>query len=338
MYALSEIVCLHLEISSKCNARCPLCPRNFYGFEHNDGYIEHNLTLNETQKIFSDNFIKQLTVVNINGNFGDAVMNTETVAIVKHFRTVNPSVEILISTNAGARNSKFWKDLARLNTKISFCIDGLSDTHSLYRQNTDYSVVLNNAKTFIDHGGHAIWKMIKFDHNQHQFDEAKLISQSMGFKSFQPIDHGRNVAPVFNNSKKLTHVIGKPKITDFETLWQIQTDPDYTVLLEQVAPNSKIKPISCLVKKQKSIYVSSVGDVFPCCFLGFSPKTYGHGKYHEPANKQFCNFVKENNALEYSLEHCIEWFNQIEKTWNIPTFEEGRLLICNDVCGVNSNT
>ena len=160
----------------------------------------------------------------------------------------------------------------------------------------------------------------------------------MLMKSFQLIDHGRNVAPVFNNSKKLTHVIGNPKITDFETLWQIQTDPDYTVLLEQVAPDSKIKPISCQVKKQKSIYVSSVGDVFPCCFLGFSPKTYGHGKYHEPANKQFCNFVKENNALEYSLEHCIGWFNQIEKTWNIPTFEEGRLLICNDVCGINSNT
>ena len=29
---------------------------------------------------------------------------------------------------------------------------------------------------------------------------------------------------------------------------------------------------------------------------------------------------------------CLEG---LEESWNIPTFEQGRLVICNDVCGQN---
>ena len=53
MYKLSDIRDIHLEISSLCNARCPLCPRNFHGYPYNDGYIERNLTLDDVKKILN---------------------------------------------------------------------------------------------------------------------------------------------------------------------------------------------------------------------------------------------------------------------------------------------
>ena len=165
MYSLQDIRNLHLEISSRCNAACPLCPRNFYGYPHNDGYVEHDMTLDEAQKIFDPVFVAQLNSVNINGNFGDAVMNPHTIDILQYFRSCNANLIILISTNAGARNKKFWQQLALLDAHVYFCIDGLEDTHSIYRQNTLYQTVIKNACNFIQAGGHANWKMINFKQN-----------------------------------------------------------------------------------------------------------------------------------------------------------------------------
>jgi hypothetical protein len=86
---------------------------------------------------------------------------------------------------------------------------------------------------------------------------------------------------------------------------------------------------------RKSIFINSTGDISPCCFTGFYPKTYGHGQYHQAANAQLAPLITKNNALEYPLAECIKWFDELEKTWDIPTFEQGRLVICNDVCGKN---
>lgn len=330
MYNIQDIGHLHLEISSKCNAECPLCPRNFYGYPYNDGYIEHNMSLSEAQHIFQPKFLKQLTEIDINGNFGDSVMNPDTVEIIKYFSEYSFAT-IFISTNAGARDKEYWQSLAQLDVQVIFCIDGLEDTHHLYRKNTQYSTVIKNAKTFIDAGGHATWKMINFDHNQHQFESAEKLSQQLGFRAFGIADNGRNQAPVFDKQQKLTHVIGQPVNVNFDRLWSSRTTDE--VLLEDIVQHRNPKPIQCQVKNDRSVYVSSTGDVYPCCFLGFNPKSYGHGNYHAAANAQFKHMVQENNALKHSLEHCINWFDGIVQSWNQPTFEQGRLVICNDNCG-----
>ena len=57
MIQYNEIRDVHLEISSLCNARCPLCPRNFRGYPYNDGYPETNLTIEQIKKIFTRDFL-----------------------------------------------------------------------------------------------------------------------------------------------------------------------------------------------------------------------------------------------------------------------------------------
>jgi len=331
MYTIDQIKHVHLEISSRCNAACPLCPRNFYGYEYNDGYVEHDMSLLEAQTIFQPQFLKQLEEIYVNGNFGDIVMNREATDILDHFRSHNPDLLIKISTNGGARDRDFWVSLAQLGARVIFCLDGLEDTHSLYRRNTSYHTVLKNAETFIRAGGYAVWKMIEFDHNLHQRAQAKDLSVALGFREFVTVDHGRSDAPVFDKDQKLTHVIGKPQIIEFHTLWQQRTQD--LVLLEDIIHDRKPAQIECEVKKKKSIYISSTGDVYPCCFLGFSPGTYGHGNYHQAANAQFRSWISANNAVENELETCIRWFAGVENSWQKPSFEQGRLVICNDVCG-----
>jgi MoaA/NifB/PqqE/SkfB family radical SAM enzyme len=332
MYTANQIRHVHLEISTLCNASCPWCPRTFWGYPYNGGYPELNFTLANARYIFTPDFLTQLTGININGNFGDCVMNPETPDIVEYFKTHNSNLNIEINTNGGARSVDFWTRLAQASAHILFALDGLEDTHHLYRQNTVYDTVIKNAESFIQAGGNATWKMIEFDHNRHQIDQCKQLSQQLGFADFKLVQSDRTVAPVFNSKGQLTHTLGNyTGEQEFAVLFHRKNTD--TVLLEDIVANKKESSINCRVKQSKSVYIAATGDVSPCCWTGLYPATYGAGQYHEVANAQLNSIIKRNNALEYSLEECINWFNEIEKTWSIDSFKQGRLVICNDVCG-----
>ena len=335
MISYSEIRDIHLEISSLCNARCPLCPRNFRGYPYNDGYVEENLTLESCKNIFTPALLQQLTRIRINGNFGDAVMNPETPNIVEYFRYHNANLKLAISTNGSARDKDFWQRLAKVNVEVAFCLDGLEDTHHLYRQNTNWQTILNNAKIFIDAGGTAVWKMIQFKHNLHQIESCNQLSAAMGFEKFVLINDDRNSGPVFDKHGNLSHVLGDyTGEKSFEILFhKKKTD---MVLLEDIINNViEHKTLRCETKQIKSIYISSTGDIYPCCYTAFNPTTYGHGEYHEAVNAQLAPLIKNNNALTYTLEECILWFNAVEESWSKSSFENGKLVCCNDNCGSN---
>lgn len=333
MISYSEIREVHLEISTFCNASCPLCPRNFRGYPFNDGYPELNLTLENARVIFSPVFLKQLTRIRINGNYGDIVMNPEAVDIVRYFREHNKDLIIQISTNGSARNKTFWQDLAAANAEVLFCLDGLEDTHHLYRQNTVWRTIIKNAKTFIGAGGRATWKFVKFDHNVHQLEECRQMSMELGFVQFFTVDHGRNIGPVFDQHGNHTHVIGKyTGSTEFKVLFhKKKTDQ---VLIEDIANAREAKKmLSCYTTTGKSIYIAANGDVSPCCWTGFYPTTYGTGEYHQAVNSQLAPLIAKNNALEHSIENCIQWFDAIKQSWNHTNYHQGRLIVCDDNCG-----
>lgn len=333
MISYDSIKSIHLEISSLCNASCPWCPRTFWGYPYNDGYPEVNFSLDAAKKIFTNEFLQQLNLIKINGNFGDIVMNPEGADIVEYFFSQNKNIQVIISTNGSARSSDFWKRLGRTPAVVEFCLDGLKDTHHLYRQNTVWDTIIKNAKSFIEAGGSAVWKFILFDHNKHQINECREMSQGLGFKKFNLINSTRTVAPVFNKEGKLTHTLGNYNgETNFEILFYKKKND--LVLLEDIIQNkSTKKTINCQTKINKDVYIAANGEVYPCCYTGFYPRTFGHGQYHQAANAQLVPMIAKNNALKYSLPECIDWFNEIEKSWTINNYENGRLIICDDNCG-----
>ena len=339
IYSIDQVRHVHLEISSLCNAACSLCPRNFSGYPHNAGYDEHNMTLQEAQKIFPVEFVQQLTHMVINGNFGDAVMNPETVAIVNYFKQHNPSLHINLSTNGGARDAKFWRGLAEAGIEVTFCIDGINDyTHAIYRQNTLYSTIMRNSATFIAAGGRAVWKMIDFDHNRPQQQQARELSSQRGFAAFMVVNDGRDTGPVYNHKGDLIHLIGEPKMNfvpskRVESALAHHSSPQYRSTQIEWVNKSEIKDISCEVSKSHSVYVSSTGDVFPCCYTGLNPARYRNNTDIGYSMEQINHIMTRNNALEYDLATCIEWFDQIEASWSIDSFDKGRLLTCNNTCG-----
>lgn len=341
MIEYNNIKELHLELATLCNAACPQCPRNFNGYPHNDGYPETAMTLEQAKTMFKPDFVKQLRAILINGNFGDIVMCPEGADIVEYFKECNPALAITISTNGGARETDFWVRLAKAGTEITFCIDGVESTHSLYRQNTLWKTVIKNAQIFIGAGGHAIWKTIKFKHNEHEIEEMKQLRVDLGFKGFELITVGRDTGPVFNKNKELTHVLGDyTGPTDWQTLFIDQRSEERTV--ENTAPRfnldeTEVDLSDCDTLVHDRIYVAANGEVAPCCFTGFYPATFGKYSYMQAVNSQLIPLIENNNALEHPLEETVQWFKKIEEKWKIDTYSNGRLLVCDEFCGKCKN-
>jgi MoaA/NifB/PqqE/SkfB family radical SAM enzyme len=288
------------------------------------------MTLENAKKIFTADFLSQLSLIRINGNYGDVIMNPETPDIVEYFKQVNPKIKINISTNGSAQNATFWKRLAKSRVVVIFALDGLADTHNLYRQNTSWENIIKNATAFIQAGGKAVWKMIQFDHNQHQIEDCRTLATQLGFFDFSLVDHGRDTGLVFNEEGQLTHVLGNPEIKNFKFLFtRVTTDH---VMIEDVGHTPK-SCVTCETQSLKSIYIAANGDVSPCCWTGFYPKTYGKGGFFQAVNGQLAPLIYKHNALEYPIEECIKWFSAVSDSWNKKTFEDGRLLVCDWNCG-----
>ena len=329
MINYKDIRSVHLEISTRCNAACPECPRNFHGVDVIDNYPVCDMSLSQAEKIFTPDFLRQLDNILINGNYGDFITAKDGLAIVEYFKEQNPKLRIEISTNASGRPN-WWERLAELGVIVDFRIDGLADTHHLYRQYTDWHLIMSNAKKFIAAGGHAIWAWIPFDHNDHQRELAETLSKDMGFKKFWVQDAGRNTGPVFDRDRKLTHVIGDYRAeTDFNELYEkhvyYTSQPEIT--LDADHPN---RTINCYTKRVGEIYITANGEVYPCCWLGFYPRS-NNGN---PGNHQVRKLLEENNANTVPVEQAIGWFNKVEDTWKLDSVKSGKIYTCNETCGI----
>jgi MoaA/NifB/PqqE/SkfB family radical SAM enzyme len=333
MLRLSDIRQVQIELTTRCNARCPMCMRNYRGMDFNSGYPETELSLQQLQHILPPDFLRQLTYgVIFNGNLGDFGLARDAKKIVHWLADQN--VPIMINTNGSMRTPEWWAELARPRVRIGWALDGLADTHALYRQDTNWHDVIENARAFISAGGQAIWRFIPFDHNRHQEAACRQLAQDMGFSYFENIDEGRNRGPVYKRTGEFSHWLGKP-YTEYER----QNPPPVRALLEShitwfdpktVNCEKDTQPLDliCQHKRQQEIYIAADGTVWPCCFLGFYPATMSH-----PGNQQLLPLVAENNALDYDLAHCMAWFERVEETWAKNSIAEGRLYGCVNSCG-----
>jgi hypothetical protein len=190
--------------------------RNYRGSDYNGGYPLTELTLQDFKHILNPTILAQMIQpdlptlkfagVNFNGNLGDFASARDSVEIVEYL--VSHNVPVMINTNGSLRNSAWWARLALPKVTIGFAIDGLADTHHLYRQDTDWHRIIEHAQALIRAGGRAIWRFVPFEHNRHQEQECRKMAREMGFFGFDNIYDGRDRGPVFTRDGEFTHYIG----------------------------------------------------------------------------------------------------------------------------------
>jgi MoaA/NifB/PqqE/SkfB family radical SAM enzyme len=302
MYYLSDIRDIHLELTSKCNARCPMCSRTKLISEGKENLLRDEITIDLFKKWFSVDFVKQLTSLRMCGNLGDAVMARDTVEVFQYLRENNPNIMLSLFTNGGARDDSWWKKLAENKVKVIFAIDGLEDTNKLYRINTVWEKIMHNAKIFIDAGGTASWYMLVFKHNEHQVEECRALAASMGFKKFEPKHttrfHGTSNLPVYDSNGTYTHTL------EATTYSEILNDKE-----KQIDKTT----ITCKAQQKNSMYISANGVISPCCWLESSTKpSY---KYRDEYISKIGSFY---SLHDYTLQEIFNkgFLDKIKQTWS----------------------
>jgi MoaA/NifB/PqqE/SkfB family radical SAM enzyme len=216
------------------------------------------ITLTKFKEWFPIEFIQQLDNLFMCGNLGDPIIGHDCLEIFQYLRETNPNIQLSMHTNGSARNQQWWRSLAGVDVKVTFGIDGLEDTHALYRIGTDYNQILINAREFINAGGRAEWHMLVFEHNGHQIDDCRKLSEDLKFIKFIPKHTSRFKDGKFNvldDSGKTVNILYP------------------TARSKLLTTNVLLKPaseIQCKAQKYKQLYIGADGTVSPCCWLDFS--------------------------------------------------------------------
>ena len=362
IYNFKDIRGVHLELTTKCNSNCTMCGRNFHGIVCPKLKLTE-LSLKDCKRIFSPEFLRQLKNMSICGVYGEPTLAKDFLEIIEYILACNPKLKLDVYTNGGIHSIDWWQKLAQVlnneKSKVVFGIDGLKNTHSIYRRGTKFPIILRNAQAFIRSGGIAEWNFIVFKHNEHQVKEAHKISKKLGFKIFQVKRTSRfynyfyeqdpalvsqneqfGKKPFYNNKGQKTGNIELPNNNYY------RNDSLKTIKKLIKEYGSLIKyfdrvPIKCQAKKTGGIFVSATGSVFPCCWV-YQQSNYGifYGvrdllELNEANALYKSGGIKFLSAKKYSIKHIINgrFFKLIEKSWDLQDLKNGKSKVCARHCG-----
>jgi len=270
MFKFTQLKSLHLEITNNCQASCPMCTRNIHGGLENPLLDINSWSLEKYKTIVSPEVINQIDKVYFCGNFGDPLLNNNLLEMCEYTAEVDPSIQVRIHTNGSLRSKSWWKNLAEIlpeDHMVVFALDGLADTHALYRIGTDFNKIIDNATAFIEAGGKAEWAFLRFKHNEHQVEEARLLAKELNFDSFVMKDSSRWLLdtkfPVYDKNKETTHHLEPSQYSELKFI-----DKKVIENYKSIVARSKI---NCHALDQKEVYIDAYGHLLPCCWLGSLP-------------------------------------------------------------------
>lgn len=262
---LEQIKWLHVEPTTRCNAHCPSCGRNNQGIGIRNNVIINDLRPERLEQVVSDS--PKLEHVIFCGNLGDPCSSKlidEQLDVIYQRK----NLYLQLHTNGSLRSQQWWSELAekwKNRHEVWFAIDGLEDTHSYYRQGTNWKKIIANAKSFINSGGKAFWQFIPFEHNEHQIKDCIKLSQKMGFAEFKFRKDARYQKNSYHykTGEKLDI---KPWSKHTET-WIRKNDAYLNTIQDPEILKTKIKKSDCVHMVFPSVMLDAQGNLHPCCML-----------------------------------------------------------------------
>jgi len=340
---------VHLEITQRCQAACPMCDRNMNGGDDNPHITNAELSLEDCKRIFKPEFIAQLNTMYMCGNLGDPIVAQDTLEVFQYFREHNPTMWLSMNTNAGARDEAWWTELAQVYGRMGaviFSVDGLRDTNHIYRQNVVWDNVERSMRSFINAGGRARWDFLIFQHNEHQVAEAETLANAWGCERFIKKKSGRfitsdlkpkNEHQAINRKGLDTQKLEKPtqvQNQNLALLKQKEIEKSYGSMANYLDKCS----VNCKVAKQGSIFVTAEGLLMPCCWTAGRMYKWWHP---DPRVEQIWDHIdfaggKQGiNIIDNDIKTVVngKLIKSISGSWNKESIAEGKLGVCAQKCG-----
>ena len=348
---LDQIESVQIDHTSRCNLLCPQCARVYNGSTNPEMPIGE-LTLDDYKKIFIEPLIKNVKLITQCGNYGDVIASNNILECLDWVRGQGSTAFINIMTNGSARSKDWWIELAGIigdRGKVVFSIDGLEDTNSIYRVNSNFEKIIDNAKTFISANGKARWDFLVFSHNEHQVEDAKKLAQQLGFIEFNVKKTNRFINEKNYQGWVKTELVDTVKTKKAEYAIQAPTkkyQANSSLQFDQIVKefgswNNYINKtvIDCKFRNQKSVFIDFEARLWPCTWTA-------SGMYHYGVNtqktqiKQLLDYYGyhfnsiRHSSLEEILNH--EWLNsKLVESWGleIESTPVSKLMCCGRTCG-----
>lgn len=334
---------LQIDISSHCNARCGACVRNVDGDETKKEVLLEHFDLDVWTRLVTQDirgwYIVELT---LNGNWGDPMMHPHLVQMLDIYSRHHPESALYIHTNGSLRSTKFWSELGKTcrqfsNHKVVFAVDGLADTHSIYRRKTDWNKIIENSRAFCAAGGRGSYTMTLFEHNRHQVQQVEQLAEQNGCVDFTlRHSHGDNLAIVTVDGSYDIHACYD--IAEYQKVFAAADDlpagdlRDRNVYMDL---NDKIREheheSKCPWYNEGKIQIDPWAKVWPCCHVSL----YGiHIDNHDidlMVDSSFLVARQENDLKKYTLDEILsnDWFKKVEDKVDGAKWKQ-----CRDICGV----
>lgn len=312
MQLVSDIKTVHIELTDKCQAQCPMCARNFHGGITRPFIRNADISINQFKEWFPRQFLAQLTNFYSCGNYGDPAFARDCLEIYSYVRSCNPDTRLAIHTNGGMRNTEWWTKLAQYNIEVIFAVDGFKGKHELYRKNTNFDKVIENLTAFVNAGGKARVDSLVFAHNEHNVDELENYLLSLGVERVNFVSTARfyemTEYEVHDNQGNVEYTISPAQTDRFKRI----PNKNLNALVNAEVRNAIIDAATIDPKcvSEQGIYVDPYGNIFPCCWLG--------GDYLEhPIEEKLPIHILRNLNLENTKD--------VLKRVGIPRCESGVL-------------
>ena len=314
---IKDLQQIEFELTSRCNAGCPLCPRTVLHDDPNKELPISDINFDSMKEWMPKEF-KHRVDFKLSGNIGDAGVHPKCDEIIKFLGSYGNRTSIKLHTNGGMRSAAFWQEMGQISYHANrtageenkfqfttrFAIDGLDDTNHLYRIGTRFDIIMRNVEAYVTAGGTAEWHFIEFDHNTHQIDEAQRLAESMGVKFVQRLSV-RN-----HQMKKATP---HPALVEYKNVFKAVDaykagNPDQSVT-DKILQLSK--SVRCQHLRSPEAYVASNETLWPCCMLWNEYVSNGN-RESWPEDPNWNNL--KVNSMQDILNN--EWYTNIETYWN----------------------
>jgi len=214
------------------------------------------------------------------GNWGDAflwqlrdpIVAAELIPICAWLRELNPALRIGLHTNGGARDVRWWEELAGLVDFVRFGIDGS-------RRRITSTGAGCSGRTCCARCGRfeapAAGRMgfSRLRHNEHEVEKARELAAELGFARFtvkrtrrflqRAAERAGRKSGRLRARLNMARRAARGRISQrcgTGSRRRMMAAEDYARYLDET-------PIACKATALREIYVSAEALVFPCCYL-----------------------------------------------------------------------
>lgn len=288
-----NIEIIELDLTTMCNARCPLCFRSSQLFpeKFKTQFWRSPIQIVEQLKMFP-----RLTTVYLIGQMSEPTTHPEFIDLVKTLK--NMKLKIKICSNGDLHDNEYWKTLGKLlndDDQVWFTLCGTTQKmHEHYRVGTQLSRILEHAECLRSARKVDGARALLFEYNKDDIhsDEMKRILQNFSryeiiTTSFQPENTDKDFFPIRKD------MLAYKKIN---------------ALANQMM-KAKSSQIECQSIYERQIQIDPFGGIWPCYvhFESMSAKfqTWDQDYQQILEKKNSCCRFCQRSILDYCQSHNV---------------------------------